>query len=121
MVHTVGAEPPFFDWHQDLGTSGMTLPACRIGDSDVSHCSPMVRMMGSPNVLVNFRPWSCQYDFNTPHLKFCKCPKCCCIHMAYISKGSRTVLVNFRGGGRITDMISKCTWVGQGSANVWAG
>ena len=99
----------------------MALPACRIGDPDVPHCSPMVRMMGSPNVLVNFRPWSCQGDYNTPHLFPFFCPICCLIHLAPITMGSMRVRVNWRGAGRISDGITMCTWVLGGSANVWAG
>ena len=96
-------------------------PACRIGDPDIPHCSPMVRMMGSMNTFVNMRPWSRQLDFNTPHLFFCPCLPCCCPHMATISLGSFTVRVNWRGAGRMGDGVFRCTWVALGSFNVFAG
>ena len=101
---------------------GYGRPACRIGDIDFVHCigNPR-RAMGSRNVFVNGRPWSRQMDYNTPHLLPCKCPVCCCIHAAPISKGSRTVKVNWRGAGRMFDGISGCTAVAWGSWNVRAG
>ena len=99
----------------------MPLPATRIGDADFIHCSPPFRAMGSPNVLVNMRPWSCQGDYNTPHLLFCSCPPCCCPHAAPITIGSFTVRVNGRGAGRMFDSISSCTAVAQGSWNVLCG
>jgi len=95
------------------------LPASRIGDADIPHCSGMVRMTGSPNVFVNGRPWSCQGDINTPHLL--PCGPACCVHVAPIAAGSSTVKVNGRGAGRIGDGISGCTSVAAGSPNVIAG
>ena len=94
-------------------------PATRIGDLDVFHCSWPFRMTGSPNVLVNGRPWSCQADINTPHLL--PCGPGCCTHVAPITLGSTTVRINGRGAGRIGDSIVTCTWVAMGSPNVWAG
>ena len=92
--------------------------ATRIGDSDVSHCSGMVRAEGSPNVIVNNIPWSRQGDVNTPHLKpGDPCP----IHAKPIAIGSISVIVNGVGGGRIGDGISGCTSVAEGSPNVFAG
>lgn len=91
-------------------------PATRIGDADVPHCSGMVRAFGSPNVFVNFIPWSRQGDNNTGHLlPGDPCP----VHAAPIVIGSLTVKVNFRGGGRIGD--ATCTAVAAGSPNVFAG
>ena len=94
-------------------------PATRIGDADVTHCSTPARMVGSPNVLVNNIPWSRQGDINTPHLL--PCPPGCCIHVAPIAVGSKTVIVNGRGAGRIGDGISACTKVATGSADTFAG
>ena len=94
-------------------------PATRIGDADIVHCSGPSRMVGSPNVLVNGIPWSRQGDINIPHLL--PCGAGCCIHVAPISIGSTTVFVNGRGGGRISDAITSCTSVQQGSSNVFAG
>jgi|LWDU01.1.fsa_nt_gi uncharacterized Zn-binding protein involved in type VI secretion len=95
--------------------------ACRIGDGDFFHCSSPHRMTGSLNVLVNGLPWSCQGDINAPHLIPCKCPICCCIHVAPITFGSWTVRVNGRGAGRTFDSLSACTAVMTGSWNVIAG
>lgn len=92
--------------------------ATRIGDADVSHCSGMVRAVGSPNVFVNSIAWSRQGDVNTVHLlPGVPCPA----HAAPIATGSTTVLVNTKGGGRIGDGISGCTSVAAGSSNVFAG
>lgn len=92
--------------------------ATRIGDSDVSHCSGMVRAEGSPNVFVNGIPWSRQGDVNTPHLlPGDPCPS----HSAPIAIGSTTVIINGKGAGRIGDSISGCTSVAEGSTNVFAG
>jgi len=92
--------------------------ATRIGDSDVPHCSSMVRAEGSPNVSVNSIPWSRQGDDNVPHLlPGDPCPT----HAAPIETGSTTVFVNSRGAGRIGDAISGCTSVAAGSPDVFAG
>ena len=42
--------------------------ACRIGDTDITHCSTPARAAGSSKVFVNGIPWSRQGDTNTPHL-----------------------------------------------------
>lgn len=89
----------------------------RIGDADVSHCSGMVRAVGSPNVFVNGIPWSRQGDINTSHLM--PCPSCCTPHTAPIAAGSSTVFVNGKPAGRVGDPT--CTSVAQGSPNVFAG
>lgn len=94
--------------------------ATRIGDSDVPHCSGMVRAAGSPNVYVNGRPWSRQGDPNTSHLRPPNVPPCPA-HSAAIASGSPTVRVNGRGAGRVGDGISGCTSVASGSSNVFAG
>jgi len=94
-------------------------PATRIGDADITHCSPPSRMIGSPNVKVNGIPWSRQGDINFPHLL--PCSPVCCTHVAPIASGSSTVKVNGRGAGRIGDGISGCTSVAVGSSNVKAG
>jgi uncharacterized Zn-binding protein involved in type VI secretion len=92
--------------------------ATRVGDSDVAHCSGMVRAVGSGNVFVNGRPWSRQGDVNTVHLlPGSPCPA----HAAPISLGSSTVKVNDRGAGRVFDALSGCTSVSGGSSNVFAG
>ena len=96
----------------------MALPATRIGDADIPHCSGMVRAEGSPNVFVNGIPWSLMGDVNTPHLK--PCGDECCIHSAPIARGSFIVFVNGVGSGRISDAIAGCTNVAVGSPNVYA-
>ena len=93
--------------------------ATRIGDADITHCSTPHRAVGSPNVKVNNIPWSRQGDVNCSHLL--PCPPGCCLHTAPIAVGSRTVKVNGKGAGRVTDAISGCTSVAQGSPNVKAG
>jgi uncharacterized Zn-binding protein involved in type VI secretion len=93
--------------------------ATRIGDADLSHCSPMVRAGGSPNVFVNGVSWSRQGDKNTPHLK--PAGDGCNGHAASISTGSNKVFINGKGAGRIGDSISGCTSVADGSPNVFAG
>lgn len=92
--------------------------ATRVGDSDVVHCSGMVRAVGSGNVFVNGRPWSRQGDVNTVHLlPGSPCPA----HSASITLGSSSVKVNGKGAGRVGDAISGCTKVAAGSSNVFAG
>jgi len=90
----------------------------RIGDADTTHCSGMVRAVGSGNVFVNGIPLSRQGDVNTVHLlPGAPCPS----HNAPITIGSTTVFVNGMGAGRIGDAITSCTTVAEGSSNVFAG
>jgi uncharacterized Zn-binding protein involved in type VI secretion len=92
--------------------------ATRIGDADITHCSPMDRAEGSPDVHVNGIPWSRQGDKNTVHkLPGNPCPS----HAVPITTGSTTVFVNGKGAGRIGDGITTCTAVAAGSGNVFAG
>lgn len=95
------------------------MPAvCRIGDSDITHCSTPVRAEGSSDVFCNGIAVSRQGDKNTPHLlPGSPCPA----HTAAITTGSSTVFVNNKGLGRIGDAISGCTAVAQGSTNVFSG
>jgi uncharacterized Zn-binding protein involved in type VI secretion len=93
-----------------------SMPITRIGDADVPHCSGMVRAKGSPDVFINNIPWSRQGDNNTAHLlPGSPCPT----HAAPITIGSRTVIVNGVGGGRVSD--ATCTAVAKGSPNCFAG
>lgn len=90
----------------------------RVGDSDLAHCSGMVRAEGSGDVFVNGIPLSRQGDNNTPH----KLPgKPCPSHAAPIATGSSSVFCNGRGAGRVGDSISGCTAVAAGSPDVFAG
>ena len=97
----------------------MSIPATRIGDADIPHCSGMVRAQGSRDVFVNGIPWSLETHVNTPHLK--PGGDDCFIHQAPICQGSRVVFVNGLPSGRIGDAIAGCTRVAQGSPNVFAG
>ncbi|MBF86237.1 MAG: hypothetical protein CL489_17420 [Acidobacteria bacterium] len=99
----------------------MGRPATRLGDADITHCTTPFRAMGSSNVFINGRPASRQGDYNTVHLLPCSCPPCCCPHSAPIAVGSRSVFVNYRMAGRLGDPIAGCTFVGQGSPNVFIG
>ena len=88
----------------------------RIGDPDVTHCTGMVRAVGSGNVFANSIGISRQGDVNTGHkLPGVPCPS----HAAPISSGSSTVFVNSKQCGRIGDPT--CTSVAGGSPNVFAG
>ena len=88
----------------------------RIGDPDVTHCTGMVRAVGSGNVFANSIGISRQGDVNTGHkLPGVPCPS----HAAPISSGSSTVFVNGQQCGRIGDPT--CTSVAGGSPNVFAG
>ena len=95
------------------------MPAvCRIGHADIPHCSGMVRQGGSSNVFVNGIGISRQTDVNTLHKKPpAPCPK----HAKGITTGSLTVKVNGKGCGRIGDPITGCTFVAEGSDDVFAG
>ena len=98
----------------------MGRPVCRVGDLDLVHCTVPARLQGSSNVFVNGLPISRQGDFNAPHLLPPFVPACP-THAAPITLGSFTVRVNGRGCGRIGDGVFGCTFVAQGSTNVFAG
>jgi len=95
------------------------MPAvCRIGHADIPHCSGMVRSGGSSNVFVNGIGISRQTDVNTLHKKPpAPCPK----HAKGITTGSNTVKINGLGCGRVGDPITGCTFVAEGSDDVFAG
>jgi len=98
------------------------MPAVCRGDSvdtDLFHCSLPRRSACSDNVFVNGTGISRQDDVNTTH-KYPQgliCPK----HAKVITTGSKTVLINGKGCGRIGDPITACTEVASGSDNVFAG
>ena len=97
------------------------MPAVCRGDSvdaDIIHCSVPRRLQRSPDVFVNGIGISRQGDNNTPHLLP---PAICPTHAAPIAIGSTTVFVNGDGAGRVDDAITACTWVAEGSPNVFAG
>ena len=97
----------------------MALPATRIGDADIAHCSTPTRAEGSDDVFVNGIPWSLMTHHNDAHLK--PGGDDCVIHVAPIATGSDEVFVNGLGSGRITDSIASCTSVAEGSPDVFAG
>ena len=97
----------------------MALPATRIGDADVVHCSQPHRAEGSDDVFVNGIPWSLMSHNNDAHLK--PGGDTCVIHTAPITTGSDEVFVNGLGSGRITDDVLGCTSVAEGSDDVFAG
>ena len=97
----------------------MSLPATRIGDADLVHCSTPHRAEGSPDVFVNGIPWSRQGDLNDSHLK--PGGDTCVTHQAPIAEGSPTVFINGVGAGRVTDDVAGCTAVAEGSPNVFCG
>lgn len=92
----------------------------RIGDLDIVHCSPMVRAQGSGSVYVNYRGWSLQSYVNTVHHRPVPSGGCFA-HVGPIAIGSTTVKIHGLGGGRVGDYISSCTFVAEGSSNVFAG
>lgn len=96
----------------------MGIPATRIGDADIPHCSGMVRAEGSENVFINGIPWSRIGDKNVPHLR--PSGDDCVIHSAPIGEGSPIVFVNGKPSGRIGDKIIDCTMVAEGSPDVFS-
>lgn len=100
----------------------MALPATRIGDKDVIHCTQPVRSEGAKTVFVNGKSWSCFTHVNTPHDKPNPAPPPPCImHTKPIAKGSSTVFVETLGAGRVSDPILECTEVAEGSPDVFCG
>ena len=98
------------------------LPATRIGDKDLVHCSTPTRIQGVKTVFVNGRPWSCFTHINDPHLKPNPSPPPpCIIHSKPIAKGSPTVFIEGLMAGRVTDPVLNCTAVATGSPDVFAG
>lgn len=90
----------------------------RFGDADVSHCSSMTRKDHSDTVIVNGLGVSYQGCKNTDHMKT-GAP--CTLHAEEITIGSTTVFVHGKGIGRVGDAITDCTFVAQGSSDVFAG
>jgi uncharacterized Zn-binding protein involved in type VI secretion len=87
-------------------------------DADIAHCSGMTRDGHSGDVIANGLGISRQDDNNTSHLlPGAPCPS----HVAPITIGSPTVIVNGKGCGRIGDAITACTSVAAGSTDVFAG
>ena len=87
-------------------------------DSDVAHCSTLLRDQCSSDVFVDGTGVSRQGDNNTSHLLP---PVPCPSHAAPIAVGSTTVFINGKGCGRIGDAIAGCTSVATGFNEVFAG
>lgn len=97
----------------------MGLPSCVRGHRDITHdCETPLRLECSDNVLLHGIGWSRMGDDNTTHIFG---PKCKQSHARPIAVGSRTVLVNGRGAGRITDSVSACTNVDEGFVDILTG
>jgi len=90
----------------------------RLGDRERVHCSTPFRAQAVGSVFANGIAISCQGHLNTPHLLPCPCPRCCCMHVAPLKRGSPNVFAEGIAVGRIGDPT--CTAVAQGSPNVFA-
>tara|TARA_B100000029_G_scaffold411182_1_gene413434 strand:- start:16465 stop:16809 length:345 start_codon:yes stop_codon:yes gene_type:complete len=91
-----------------------------VGAEDAIHCEIPIREEHSPDVKVNDIFVSRQLDRNHNH----KIPHThtCPLHQNVITYGSSTVRVNNRGCGRVGDDVGpNCTWVAEGSSDVFAG
>lgn len=97
----------------------MALAATRIHDADAVHCSQPHRAECSKDVFLNGKGWSLMSHHNDGHLK--PSGDKCVIHTAPITTGSPTVFVNGLGAGRITDDVLGCTFVVEGSPDVYCG
>ena len=95
------------------------MPAiARKGDRERTHCSPPFRGQAFFTVFANNKRVSGLGHLNTPHLKPCACPVCCCVHTAPLRGGSPNVFAERIPVGRVGDPT--CTAVAQGSPNVFA-
>ena len=97
----------------------MGLPSCVVGMMDIHHdCQIPHRFKHAKTVYLHGVQWSRMGDINTSH-KFG--PKCKAKHKMPIAVGSKTVLVEGRGAGRITDKVLACTAVAQGFTDILTG
>mgnify|MGYP001232533351 FL=1 len=95
------------------------MPAvARKGDREATHCSGPKRAGSFRSVFANGIPMSGVGHKNTPHLKPCSCPVCCCVHSVPLMAGSPNVIAEGIPIGRVGDPT--CTQVIQGSPNVFA-
>ena len=95
------------------------MPAvARKGDREATHCSGPKRAGSFRSVFANGIPMSGVGHKNTPHLKPCDCPVCCCVHSVPLMAGSPNVIAEGIPIGRVGDPT--CTQVIQGSPNVFA-
>ena len=95
------------------------MPAvARKGDREATHCSGPRRKGSFRSVFANGIPMSGVGHKNTPHLKPCSCPVCCCVYSVPLMAGSPNVIAEGIPIGRVGDPT--CTQVIQGSPNVFA-
>jgi|LWDU01.1.fsa_nt_gi hypothetical protein len=97
----------------------MGLPVVRMTDADIPHCTPMVRMIGNPTVLVGKLPVVSLLMTNTFHLQPAW-PICIPCGGGQIIATS-TVLIGGMPAGRTLDPLMSCTMAGMGSINVLFG
>ena len=97
-----------------------SLAVTRIGDDDTAHRSAMTRAAGSTKVFADGIGISREGDNNTSHLLPPNVPPCAS-HAAPIASGSSKVKIDTKGCGRITDGLTGCTSVAEGSSKVFAG
>ena len=95
----------------------MGLPAARLGDKCIVHCSLPIVGQGSPNVFVNGIPAARLGDKIIPHLK--PAGKTCVIHTTIIGQGSPKVFINGRPAAYLGSKLIACTVIAQGSPKVW--
>ncbi|MGM0535549.1 MAG: PAAR domain-containing protein [Pseudomonadota bacterium] len=87
--------------------------AARVGDVCTGHgpCSPRPAVSGSPDVFVNGIPAHRVGDAWAVH----------CTHDSVLAAGSRSVFVNGRAKGRVSDPVACGSLVAAGSPNVFVG
>ena len=91
----------------------------RLGHRPRVHSSGTRRKGHFKTVFANGIPVSGHGHMNTPHLKPCACPVCCCNHAVPLRATSKTVFCEAIPIGRVGDPT--CTAVVQGSPNVFSG
>ena len=97
----------------------MGLPSCVKGHKDIHHdCQTPLRLKAAKTVYLHGIQWSRMGDINTGHIFG---PKCQNSHAMPIAIGSKTVLVEGQGAGRITDKVLACTAVAQGFTDILTG
>ncbi len=94
----------------------MGIPAARVGDLGIPHCSGYVIATGSLDVFINGKPAARVGDFSSPHLG----PKCK-PHVAPIVTGSLSVFINGKPAAHVGSILGGCTAVATGSLDVFVG
>ena len=95
------------------------MPAvARQGDMNVPHCSYHTMQGASGDVFANGLGVCRIGDSTTVHLTY---GKKCGAHRAPVSSGSSSVFVNGRPVACVGSNLTLCTFIAQGSPNVFAG